>query len=209
MLKEHNLFPTPVIEYKWEDVEEMNKGLLEHLYGMEDVFDSPERQSYSMVGGTHTGFQLFTHENPHVQEFYRRISEMVYEWGKKYIDPNFDQTYAMSTNLTPWAMIYGPDDYSKMHTHPGIELSMTYYVRVPETIGRNGNLEIYDPRPGASFDWYYQNQESTLVSLEPKEGGGFMFPGWLPHGTTPHRGEGDRVCIVVNAKVHTPQGKTY
>jgi len=53
MIREH-LFATSVYEYKWKDVDDMNSGLVDYIMSM------PKDNAYSMVGGTHTDYNLFS-----------------------------------------------------------------------------------------------------------------------------------------------------
>ena len=199
MIREH-LFATSVYEYKWKDVDDMNSGLVDYIMSM------PKDNAYSMVCGTHTDYNLFSDkalQNSYVLEFYKRISSLVIEWGNDNIDQNFKDNFGNRVKMTPWAMIYGPNDYSKIHNHSGVELSMTYYPLVPEMVGNNGSLEILDPRPAAANDYYQTQKNGDRIFYKPKQGGGYMFPGWLQHGTSPSKNAGDklRICIAINVKI--------
>ena len=205
-MKKIDLFSTPLVQFDWKNTTELNAGLVEYIKTMKDEIVMGTKQTYSMVGGKHTDFSLFEdyetgkRNDKFVEEFYKKICDLIFEYGKKYIDVHFKDTIAPRVKVTPWAMIYGPNDYSKAHNHPGIDFSIVYYPKVPKTSGNNGNIEFYDPRPGSSWDFNFINE--TTKSFKPKEGSGFIFPGWLQHGTTPHKENDERVCIAINVKFH-------
>lgn len=205
-MKKIDLFSTPIVQFNIKNSDSLNVGLLSYIKDMKEEIIDGAKQPYSMVGGKHTDFSLFydfevgKRKDEYVGNFYNEIVELIFEYGEKYIDKHFRDTTAPSTKITPWAMIYGPNDYSKIHNHPGIDLAIVYYAKVPKTSGTNGNIEFYDPRPGASWD--YNNNNKNIKSFKPEEGSGFIFPGWLQHGTTPHKVDDERVCIAINVKFH-------
>ena len=206
-MKKIDLFSTPLVQFNLEKSDELNAGLLDYIKDMKEEIVEGAKQPYSMVGGKHTDFSLFydyevgKRKDKFVKEFYDKIVELIFEYGEKYIDKHFRDTTAPTTRITPWVMIYGPNDYSKVHNHPGIDLAIVYYPKVPETLGKNGNIEFYDPRPCASWD--YNSLNKSVQSFKPETGKGYIFPGWMQHGTTPHKVDDDeRVCIAVNVKFH-------
>lgn len=206
-MKKIDLFSTPLVQFKLKDTPKLNSGLLDYVKDMKPETVEGVKQPYSMVGGKHTDFSLFyeyevgKRKDKFVQEFYEKIVELIFNYGEKYIDKHFRDTTAPTTKITPWVMIYGPNDYSKVHNHPGVDLAIVYYAKVPETSGKNGNIEFYDPRPCASWD--YNSLNKNVQSFKPKTGMGYIFPGWMQHGTTPHKVEDEeRVCIAINVKFH-------
>ena len=205
-MKKIDLFPTPLVKFNLENSDKLNSGLVDYVKTMKDDTVDGKKQPYSMVGGKHTDFSLFLdwelgkRKDKFVEEFYTKICDLILEYGQKYIDEHFKDTHGPGTRITPWAMIYGPNDYSKVHNHPGIDLAIVYYPKVPKTSGTNGNIEFIDPRPCSTWD--FNNNNKTSQSFKPEEGTGFIFPAWLQHGTTPHREDDERICIAINVKFH-------
>jgi len=101
-----------------------------------------------------------------------------------------------NSRLVSWGMIYGPGAHSRIHCHPGVDLSLSYYCKTPDDMkGDEGSFEYIDPRHAARWD---RNFDFSPGRIYPKEGGGAIFPSWLDHYVNPHYCDGDRICIATN-----------
>lgn len=194
-----NAFPTPVGKFEIENSKQLNEGLVKFLYEIRDNEPSLQR-SMSGMNGYHTPDDLLRRDNPFIKEFHKKISEVVLE----YVPRISDTVLGEHTRMTSWAMIYGSGSCSKYHMHPGADLSSVYYCKVPKMYQDEGVFEYHDPRPASLFD---RNMMPSPMRYSPVEGFGLIFPGWLPHSTTPHFGNEDRICIATN--VHIDYGTFF
>ncbi len=182
-------YPTPIGTFELEDSDDMNNGLVELLY---DIKKTEKSLGRSMSGdhGWHSPEDLLTRDNTSIKEFHKRISEVIFEYYWKKFE---------GAMLTSWGMIYGPGAYSRDHVHPGCDLAMTYYCKVPKgLIDDEGLLCINDPRPQARWDRCFDH---TAGIIDPREGVGAIFPAWVDHYVNPHFRDGDRICISTNVKL--------
>ena len=194
-----NAYPTPIGTFEIEDCESLNKGLTEFIYNIKAVEKGSNHQ-YSMAGpqGYHTKEELLSRNNPFIIEFREKISEKIIE----YYSTITDDSMGPNTKMASWGMIYGPGDYSTLHTHPLADMATAYYCKVPEGLleewekSKPGAVHFIDPRPASRWD-----RNFTINSVEPipaKEGTGAIFPGWLEHYVTPHYLKEDRIAIATN-----------
>lgn len=182
-------FPTPVGFFNIENSDTLNKGLTDFIYSIKHE-DSPQR---SMIGGYHTNEDLLSRNNSFIQEFHKIISFQIKEYYKK----NFEGEMGPNTKMVSWGMIYGKGHHSVVHTHPNADISSAYYCKIPSNLSElEGSFVALDPRSAAKWDRNYKKGSSTII--QPKEGLGIIFPGWLDHYTIPHNSDEDRICMTTN-----------
>lgn len=189
-----NAFPTPIGTFEIKNSESLNKGLCEFLYEIreEEIGTNPQR-SMNGPNGYHTKEDIMSRDNYFIKEFHKTISSVLIDYyphiTRNQIGPN--------TRIVSWGMIYGPGAYSRIHTHPGVDVSISYYCKVPDDMkGDEGTFEYIDPRHAARWDRNFEGWGPGRI--DPKEGSGSIFPSWLDHYVNPHYCEGDRICIATN-----------
>jgi len=190
------LYCTPIGRFKIDNYEKMNLGLLELVYSMRNL-DAKNIDQYSMAGptGYHTSLDLLKHDNKYISQFKKHLASQVAEYYVNLTGKNlYDDRNAY---FTSWGMIYGAGDYSKIHTHPKADLAVAYYIKVPKHNNSiEGSFSHIDPRPAARWDNNFMG--AIEPSINPNEGEGIIFPGWLEHYVNPHQSDEDRVCIATN-----------
>lgn len=117
--------------------------------------------------------------------------------------------------LDMWANVSPPGASNEYHSHPGAVWSAVYYV----DDGRNGmerdsggELVFQDPRMPMTrmlpLDLRYRAPDGSAYQEEyhvrPAAGTIVMFPPWLQHSVRPHRGQGERISIAMNATAYQP-----
>jgi hypothetical protein len=168
-----------IATFGFDNVEELNCKLAGIIYDMSDA-----DENYSMRGGRHTSLDLLELDCAEVNEFHKMISEIVVEYGNRFISSDFLKDHGNKVRITSWGMIYGTKDYSEIHTHDDAAFAITYHVQVPSP---NGRLII--PKP---------DRRDECFSIESKVGCGVVIPGWLEHGTSPDLCSGTRITIAAN-----------
>ena len=189
-----NAFPTPVGTFEFKDSESLNKGLCEFLYNVrdEDIGSGNHQRSMAGPNGYHTKEDIMTRDNPFIKEFHKLISGVVSDYYPRICD----NVVGENSTLVSWGMIYGSGAHSRVHTHPGVDLSISYYCKVPDGLtGKDGSFNFLDPRHAARWD---RNFDFTPGMIAPKVGSGAIFPSWLDHYVNPHYCDGDRICIATN-----------
>ena len=189
-----NSFPTPVGTFEFENSESLNEGLCKFLYSVrdEDIRSGNNQRSMSGRNGYHTKEDLFLRDNYYIKEFHKLISSVVLDYYSRICKNEIGD----NSTMVSWGMIYGPGSYSRVHTHPGVDISTSYYCKVPyDLTGKDGFFNFMDPRAAARWD---RNFDFSPGMIEPKEGCGAIFPSWLDHFVNPHFSDGDRICIATN-----------
>jgi hypothetical protein len=196
----HEEFPTKIGTFEFKDapglmsIKELNRGLTQSLLEIRDK-DLSSTEQFSMSKGSKYSV-VRIHISLQIQEYLMQALDLKIPEGSV---------------MVSWAMLYGAGDWSKAHTHPGADLSVTYYPQVPEElsslkvkenkdyeVSRPGAFTYLDPRPAARWDVNLL-KDSNAKEIMPVEGQGAITPGWLEHYVTPHHIEGGlRICIASN-----------
>jgi len=113
-----------------------------------------------------------------------------------------------SWRVEMWANVNAPGHSNAMHCHPGCLWSGVYYPDPggADAPGSGGELMLEDPR----FPTAYMTVPDLLLkrpdgkpmrsqfAIRPQAGLLVLFPSWLKHSVTPHKGDRDRVSIALN-----------
>jgi len=104
-----------------------------------------------------------------------------------------------------WININNYKDSNERHFHPGSILSGVFYVKVPKD---SGMLKFYNPLGniiGPTLEnkvdkWNEKN--SVVMLVKPKENNLFIFPSWLEHSVLPNLNKTEeRISFSFNAKI--------
>jgi uncharacterized protein (TIGR02466 family) len=105
--------------------------------------------------------------------------------------------------IDSWANVSHSGDFNMPHVHGGSFWSAVYYVRA----GEGGQLVLHDPRmpqlrmhaPGVQFK---DAGPEVRAVIQPHSGMMVLFPAWLSHSVEPCEGEGHRISVAMNIRVH-------
>src|SRR5579871_137042 len=100
-----------------------------------------------------------------------------------------------------WANVNRSGDYNMLHSHPGCDWSVVYYVATGNPSDDNpmsGRIELRDPRPAAVFAKMPGFNSGQPMLIKPQAGMMLAFPAWIEHQVHPFAGEGNRISIAVN-----------
>lgn len=178
-------FPT-VVFYK--DIEESNENLLKYVRSLQQTDPGIIK---SNVGGWHSDDQILLHHPG-----FTSILQIIADYAKESIQ-QFNWNFDLSL-VNCWITVSPKGSSNNTHTHPGSLLSGVYYLQVDSNCSP---LVLVDPRDAK----VYSNPlvEHTVltadkVSLTPKPGRLFLFPGWLPHYVPINESDTDRVVLSFN-----------
>tara|TARA_Y100000401_G_C8221685_1_gene173633 strand:+ start:61 stop:618 length:558 start_codon:yes stop_codon:yes gene_type:complete len=123
---------------------------------------------------------------------------------QKIIDENLQKVCNLRIKLQSyWINVNGPDTYNITHCHPKAVLSGVVYIQASED---SGDVVLRHPNE------YCADQECELynhtdlsqhlaVSLRPKTGVCYIFPGYQMHLVEPNRTQDNRVSVAFNLGV--------
>jgi len=100
-----------------------------------------------------------------------------------------------------WANVNRSGDYNMLHSHPGCDWSVVYYVatgKPSDESPMSGRIELRDPRPAAVFAKMPGFKSGQPMLIKPQAGLMLIFPAWIEHQVHPFTGEGDRISIAIN-----------
>src|ERR1051326_1677278 len=100
-----------------------------------------------------------------------------------------------------WANVNRSGDYNMLHSHPGCDWSVVYYVATGNPSDDNpmsGRIELRDPRPAAVFANMPGFKSGQPMLIKPQAGLMLTFPAWIEHQVHPFTGDGNRISIAIN-----------
>lgn len=190
-------FATPLLKLSLPGAEFLNRGLRRDILDREAA--DPGRK-VSNAGGWQSDASLFDRQGPELAILLQAI-ELGYRALCRNLAPSDPAAGAASLAVTGWANVNRTGHFNRPHSHPGVHWSGVYFVDAgdpPVDTSESGRLEFFDPRhlsaatPAPGFPVGHQ------LTLRPEPGLLVMFPAWLEHWVTPHRGTGTRISIGFN-----------
>jgi uncharacterized protein (TIGR02466 family) len=110
-----------------------------------------------------------------------------------------------------WANVLHPGGLNMSHAHPGVLWAAVYYVDTGRDGGdaEGGDLFLEDPRfpvPQMTFPGFRAmgadgQPQPVEHKLAASAGDLILFPGYMRHGVSPHRGSRDRISVAMNLYV--------
>lgn len=190
-------FATPIVNYRWQDTDELNAALRSLILELEQSAPGVER---SNVGGWHSDLGFLERHDDCVAGLRRRLQTFVRDLNAAVLEENAGRR-PQDFTLQGWANVLRRGAYNGPHSHPNAFWSGVYYVTGNETLAAHpfsGKLELVDPRPGASLSYAEQTRLYGRFLLSPAAGQMILFPAWLQHWVHPYHGDGDRISIAFN-----------
>ena len=178
------LFPTQVIAHDLENYSDYRNELIRYCY--QDQKDS-DGVKISNMGGW--------------QSEHKQIDLLsgVYEELSTSLSTYLSTQFAFSM---PWVNINPPRTSNERHTHPGSDLSVVMYVKVPEN---SGSIEMTNPAYIESFNLLSSiKPEANLtpsIAITPMEGRVLIFPSNILHRVLENKSDDNRTSISWNIKI--------
>ena len=193
----HKLFPSPVFQFKIENHEEINKQLIEYIYGLKKEDDQGIKRSN--VNGWHSkNFKIEKDNVPYnfIKSIHGHIKEVIVDgFGWKYIPEKVGITEI-------WSIINKKGTFNTSHNHPGSYLSAAYYVKAPNECG---DIHFFDPNEIKKFNSPPIENPTDLstsgFSIKPEEGNLLLFPSYLYHDVGKNLSDEDRIVISFNVSI--------
>lgn len=205
-VKYQGLFETPLITAKVSNADTLLKQLRDCINAKRQQSPSSSR---SNIGGWQSDTQMLQWGGESARALGLQILSILGEFsidvGQTHPDkPRFEWSAEMWANVCPAGVGHEP------HTHPGAMWSAVCFVSngisYNETIEKAGKLVLQDPRhptpvmyrPDMRFVTDNKEHYVPDIRISPEPGKIVIFPSWLSHYVTPHRGSGERISIAIN-----------
>lgn len=184
-MKLFNLFPTHLIGHDLENYSEYRDKLIRYCF-------QDKNDSSGVKISNRGGWQSDHKPIDILEEFvYPEVSSIL----SQYLTTNFYFGF-------PWININPPGTSNDRHTHPGSDLSVVMYVKIPEN---SGELEFTNPSYIEAFNLISSvNKDVEIppsISIVPVEGRVLIFPAYLLHKVLENESNDDRISIAWNVKV--------
>jgi len=207
-IKYNNLFPTPVLEVKLPDADQLIEPLRKAIY---DKKSGSEGISRSNIHGWHSDTDMLYWGGEAAKSLGMQTIEICVRHTSDVSATQGRSRYEMGMEM--WANVSPAGASNQLHAHPGSYWSASFYV---DDGGdrENGLFVAQDPRfPMSSMnagDLVYVDEngirQTTQHYFKPEPGKLVIFPSWMMHAVRPHKGPNDRISIAMNVLAMPARG---
>jgi uncharacterized protein (TIGR02466 family) len=188
-------FPTPILNEKIQNYEEINSEL---LIAIDDIRNRVPSGGSNWIGKPYNTCGSFDISKD--ERFVRVIKEITanvqYMASRLGIDINRNK-YQCEEG---WLNIYKENDFQEYHLHAGFQFSAVYYVKVPE----NSSQIIFEsPNPPDMMPLpitLHSHVTDQRVRYDPVPGQVIVFRSNLKHCVPSHQGTNERISLAFNFK---------
>jgi uncharacterized protein (TIGR02466 family) len=196
------LFPTPFLNYVWEDSAALNEELRRRILAHERANPGISKTN---VGGWHSETGTLEWCGDAGKVLLSRMFEAAnYATIRLLSDlrQRLPDAKDFSWTLQAWANVSRPGAFNKPHTHGGATWSGTYYVDTgdPPADAQDGTpLLLMDADQGRA-NTFMPGLVPMTCFVKPEPGLMVLFPSYLPHMVYAHRGKRPRISIAFNLR---------
>jgi uncharacterized protein (TIGR02466 family) len=195
------LFPMPLLKYRWPDSEALNRDLREVIISRMEEAAGKVTWLGSNVTGWHSPKDMAVWPEPCVAELMGRIQAFVREMVSRVVDAPQPE-HLLGWRLCAWANVNRHGERNASHDHSAEEDTLwsgVYYVDPGEGgAPRSGHTWLED-RSGVPKE-VIRNPDpfEREHSITPEPGLMVLFPGRLWHRVEPFLGGGARITVAFN-----------
>lgn len=206
------IFPTLYYQRDHDDLEQMNKALLELILEQERAHDGEAIKRVSLVGGYRSNREFLQQDHWAIKALIDIIkadlasySEILARRETVSEDVRIDLS---DIDLWGWSLVLREGDMVAPHLHKRCNVVGAYYVYSDTLSGEApalsskgnhaGDIVLCDPRTRA-YAMPLDGQQLT-VSLPNQHSRMILFPSYVEHYVLPFRGPGKRVSIAFNIR---------
>ena len=205
MTERIDLFTTPLLQARWTAAEEHAAALTQAINDQRQKTGGVLR---SNIGGWHSDTDMAAWGGPSAVALASFATEVA---GAHMTDihPNGKRSFNWFVEI--WANINPPGAANQQQCHPGALWSAIYHLDPGGAENENGGSELVleDPRyptshmtvPDLVLKTSAGNAMRSHVSQRPQKGTLIVFPSWLRHSITQHRGPRPYMFIGMNLMV--------
>ncbi len=200
-----NLFATPVLVVRHPDLDALICDLKTTILAKREESEGIVR---SNQGGWHSNADFGRWAGPAGKTLLELAGAVARDAT---VDTGDAKFRAIRWTAEAWANVNEAGDSNTLHCHPGAMWSAVFYVDVG---GRDpgeggGELMLEDPRypmtqmniPEVRMKTAEGRAQSAQHVLSPADGLLVVFPSWLRHSVTPHKGDRPRISIAINYSI--------
>ena len=196
------LFPTPLLTYRWPGSEGLNSELREVILAKAREARGRSLWHGSNIGGWHSPKDLHLWPHPCIARLSERIQALMREMVERCVpDPLPDHLENWAFHA--WANVSGRGAKNASHVHSHEKMTIwsgIYYVDSGTDPGVDaGGLTRFEDRSGVPRE-IIRNPDPFAhdFSVQPQPGLMVLFPSTLWHRVEPFLGSGQRITIAFN-----------
>jgi uncharacterized protein (TIGR02466 family) len=191
-----HLFSVPILTHSWSDSSALNVQLRARIL---EYAGQDRGVANTNVGGWHSASGQLEFLGDLRDELFTRMGAMVNEGTHRLVQDRRAMPLTPTWSVSAWANVARSGDFQTTHTHPGATWSGVYYVDSGDEEGSraSGKLLFLDPAPAAPASFFPRLSRTTPEVL-PVAGLMILFPSYVPHTVSPHKGSRPRISISFN-----------
>jgi uncharacterized protein (TIGR02466 family) len=195
------LFPMPLLKYRWPDSEALNRDLRKVIISRMEEASGKSNWYGSNIGGWHSPKDMAVWPEPCVAQLMGRIQALVREMVSRVVDKPQPE-HLQGWRLCAWANVNRHGERNESHDHSGEKDTLwsgIYYVDPGDGgVPASGHTRFED-RSGVPKE-VIRNPDpfEREHSITPDPGLMVIFPGKLWHRVEPFLGGGPRITVAFN-----------
>ena len=186
------------------NLEDEMKELTEELIGLSLDLEKNKKTGVikSNIGGYQT--DLLKNSNRIIKETQVIFSKAVTQFAETiYVKKPYTVTFD-----EPWLNVNRENHSNRTHTHPGSDLSLTYYCDVPVNSGKIAFENPVLHQRTTTIDYEKKDVwNSEYITLTPQKYALIIFPSYLPHFVEPNKSNKPRISLACNAQIRNDQDR--
>lgn len=205
MTERLDLFSTPILKTLWPGTQQHNQNLLQAIRQQRAASYGVQR---SNIGGWQSEVDMAHWAGSSAIALAEYATNVAGEHMTD-IHPKGKRTFGWHIEM--WASINPPGAAHQLHCHPGAYWSGIYFLDPGGSDQPNGGGELIfeDPRYPAAYmavpNLVLKQQTGEAMhsqyAIRPQAGLLVLFPSWLRHSVTQHRGDRESISIAINLMV--------
>ena len=183
-----------------DEMKELNEELITLSFELE------KNKRTAVIKSNTGGYQSDFLKNSHsiIKETKEIIAKVITQFAETiYVKKPFTISFD-----DPWLNVNRKNHFNKTHTHPGSDLSITYYCDVPTNSGR---IVFENPvlHQRTTMIWYEKHDmwNSELIQLAPRKYDLIIFPSYLPHFVEQNKSNNPRISLACNAQIRNDKDR--
>lgn len=199
-IKVNLLFPTPLIEVRFDGADQLIEPLRQAIMNRKATSPGVFK---SNLHGWHSDVEMLRWGGEAAMILARETLRVCGQFTSDVVAPQGQSPYEMGMEM--WANVSPAGASNQLHAHPGSFWSASFYI---DDGGdkEDGWFIAQDPRfpmnrmqaSSLVFMDEHGNKQQSEHPVRPEPGKLVLFPSWLLHAVRPHRGPRDRISIAMN-----------
>jgi len=192
------IFPHPFLRHTWSDSAALNAELRRAILAEERRSVGSKK---SNSGGWHSDAGQLEFCGAAGRTILDRAAQLTNHATTQVFQGYGHEAQSFGWTVQAWANVNRQGNFNRVHNHPGSTWSGTYYIDTGMAEGRHETtpLSLFDPCQ-ARASTFFPSTVPNFIYIAPEPGLMVLFPSYIQHMVTPHKGSEIRISIAFNLR---------